>query len=170
MGRGSYLGGSTIIGPYTRWSDADSVPIKTKPKKEPQSPLNEIRLNFLHLVIDSELNGSILTSIPAKSRASLSKEVDNKGGIEKWARAQPLYQELKATKLKKRKRRESKRQPANTSNHDLSRPIAALQKRIDANKELIKKATKQIEEDEGLIQHIIHESKKAEYPEQTTVS
>lgn len=160
MGRGSYLGGSTIIGPHTNWSDRDGIPVKTKTKKKPQRTLKQTKLDFLNLVIDSELNGERITSIPSKSKATLTKLVNEKGGIEKWAKAQPQHKELKAEKLKKRKKKESKSQSVNFPNDNLSLSITALEKRINENRDAINGAKRQIEEDESLIQHIIGESKK----------
>lgn len=104
MGRGSYLGGSTIIGPRTNWSDDGFTPVKKSKKKQQQQirTLTQIKLDFLNLVIDSELNGALISSIPKKSRKFLEKKVSEKGGIERWAKSQPQYNELKDKKVKRK--------------------------------------------------------------------
>lgn len=160
MDRGSYLGGSTIIGPGTNWSDNELTPIKTKKNKKTSRTSKDLKLAFLNLVIDSELNGSAITSIPNKSKAALTKLVNEKGGIQKWAVSQSQYEELKIKKLKNKKSKEKKLKSSISANNDLSASISALETRIKNNKDLIKKAEEQIEEDEQLIQHIISESKK----------
>ena len=98
MGRGSYYGGSTIIGPGTNWSDDQLTPPKSK--KKTKRSFKKIKIDFLNLVVDSEINGNILTSIPKKSKEALSKLVRDKGGIKKWAESQPQYKEVKTKKLK----------------------------------------------------------------------
>ncbi len=110
MGRGSYLGGSTIIGPRTNWSDDDTIWPNDKiiSKKKTKRSLKQIKLDFLNLVISSELDGTIITKIPKKSKAALSKLVHDKGGVQNWAESQPQYEKLKAKKLKKKKLKEER--------------------------------------------------------------
>ena len=123
MGSGTYLGGSTVVSNGWTWSGKSGL---ARPKKKKQttkhrdsikisfrklSKLSDIELNFLHLVIDSELNNSVITKINKKTLHELGGKIEKKGGIEQWAQSQPQYNELKNIKIKRKAKKVAKQKP-----------------------------------------------------------
>ena len=149
MGKGNYLGGSTIVGPYTKWSDGTPPPKKKRSK--------EVRNQFLVFIIESELKGYTVTSIPdAFSRFSTS--VRESGGVHKWAKSQPKYDEIKSLIIQKYENKKFSNTSANTN--DLLASIAKIEARIRVNKEIAEKARLEIERDEQMINNIISDCVK----------
>lgn len=153
MGRGSYYGGSTIIGQYTDWSDNGSKKRPVKKNKKSQPSLKESKINFLSLVIEAELNGLTLPPIPKKSDKILRQLIDEKGGVEKWAKSQPNYEKLKDKKIKRKRLKKAKKLTTQLKPQDLVN-ISQFENRIAFNRQLIEKAQKQISQDQAEIKKI----------------
>ena len=157
MGRGSYIGGSTIIRPGSDWFGGHDDKV-TKPKKSSKRnkrvpTLAEMKLNYLHDVITAELKEKPIPSISKKSQKSLKPLVDSAGGAKKWAESQPQYKALKDSKRKKFIKRglisdtpNAQKSTQKLSNDHKSRDeaIKALQKKIDDELLIIDKANKAI--------------------------
>jgi len=118
MGSRSYLGGSTVVNGGWVWSPGSGL---SRPKKKKQisrngdsrkilSKLSDIEFNFLHNVIDSELNNIVIKKINKKTMCTLGEEIEKKGGIEKWAKSHPQYYEFKIIKIKRKEKKSSKEQ------------------------------------------------------------
>lgn len=106
MGRGDYLGGSTVIGPRSGWfSGVGRASSKTVPSKSGTiSHLRaEHRLHYLHAVIQAEITGKTPPAIPKKAKANLQALVDAKGGPLAWARSQAEYLQFRDKKMRKQK-------------------------------------------------------------------
>lgn len=120
VGRGGYLGGSTVIGPRSGWfSGVDSwrgdrkavkkggsrPNRKTVTKEPPAEPktlnFDSLRKAFLHGVLDATLRGQALPNIPKKARPRLEVEVAHAGGAAAWARRQPDFEVYLKRKRKK---------------------------------------------------------------------
>jgi selenocysteine lyase/cysteine desulfurase len=56
-------------------------------------------------VIDVELSGLVMTTIPKSVVKHLGKSIETKGGIHEWAHAQEIYTSMKAKKLRKKEKR-----------------------------------------------------------------
>ena len=100
MGRGSYIGGHTVIGPGSDWFARDGG----KSKKRTRSPTpKQLILEYLRGVIRCELEGKDIPS-PYKQVAPLiESQVVEKGGALAWAQAHSDYERLR-TKEEKRQR------------------------------------------------------------------
>jgi hypothetical protein len=152
MGRGSYLGGGTLVGPRS-WSSFDPAQdnatylttrgkkkqrskafIKQKPKglvkQQSIVSLKEIRLSLLHNVILSEIRKLPLPKkMPRPYRTELTKEVTDSGGLLAWAIKQPEYEPLREKKLNKRATTETG-SPAGPANVGSKNPNAGIGKKV----------------------------------------
>ncbi|MBX5131260.1 hypothetical protein HJB80_00930 [Rhizobium lentis] len=108
MGRGDYLGGSTVIGPRSGWFSGVGRPSsKAVPSKSGSTShlRAEHRLHYLHAVIQAEITGKTPPAVPKKAKASLQALVDAKGGPLAWARSQAEYPQFHDKKLRKQKKK-----------------------------------------------------------------
>lgn len=121
MGKGGYLGGSTVVGPLSGWftgvgvprsgakpSVTKSSPTKPpvpKPKKAAKGPkpadLDALRVAYLHTILDAQFRQQPLPNAPRKARAYLESQVQKAGGALKWARSQPEFEKFVEKKRKK---------------------------------------------------------------------
>ncbi|WP_257098577.1 hypothetical protein, partial [Pseudovibrio flavus] len=132
MGRGSYIGGSTIIYPGSDWFSypGRSTTIKpSKPRKGQKSApsgtnishnktleIDVERNRYLHTVIDSELRGEKTPNISKRSSLAFTKQVSRYADGLQWARSQPEYIDLKTKKEKKREKRLRKQETGKVQN------------------------------------------------------
>lgn len=108
MGRGDYLGGSTVIGPRSGWfSGVGRGSAKTVPSKSGTTGhlRAEHSLHYLHAVIQAEITGKSPPAVPKKAKANLQALVDAKGGPLAWARSQAEYHQFRDKKLRKQKKK-----------------------------------------------------------------
>lgn len=108
MGRGDYLGGSTVIGPRSGWfSGVGRASSKTVPSKSGSTShlRAEHGLHYLHAVIQAEITGKTPPAVPKKAKANLQALVDAKGGPLAWARSQAEYHQFRDKKLRKQKKK-----------------------------------------------------------------
>ncbi|WP_152976047.1 hypothetical protein [Ensifer adhaerens] len=128
VGKGGYLGGSTVIYPGGRWSSdplnfpdranshkaAPSRPKKAGPRKNGLTDeakalavvFEAQRLSYLHSIVDAFIRrASSFPAAPKKARNVLAAQVAKAGGEMSWARMQPEFLKLAE---KKRKRHEKK--------------------------------------------------------------
>lgn len=92
MGRGSYLGGHSIIN--TNRKSPEQVK-KEKVKRE------KAKRNLLNVIIDAELDGRNLSKV-SRTYKSFYKTISSRGGPHEWAKAQADYQKIKARKIRKK--------------------------------------------------------------------
>ena len=127
MGKGGYLGGSTIIYPGGRWSsDPLNFPDRANGHKKAPTRAKKAgsrngvtddatalaavfeahRLSYLHSILDAFIRkASSFPAAPKKARNLLAAQVIKAGGEMSWARKQPEFLKLAE---KKRKRHEKK--------------------------------------------------------------
>ena len=117
MGRGTYLGGSTIIGPRSGWfsgiGQTSAVKLTTK-TSSPNNKINAHRIHYLHAVARAEVAGETPPHLSKKAKNALQTIVTAAGGPAAWARAQPEY-----TKFRERakRRREKDYKLSEQANH-----------------------------------------------------
>ena len=97
MGKGSYLGGHSIIN--TNRKSPEQLK-KEKVKRE------KAKRNLLNVIIDAELDGRNLSKV-SRTYKSFYKTISSRGGPHEWAKAQVDYQKLKARKIKRRNKQQS---------------------------------------------------------------
>lgn len=109
MGSSSYLGGSTVVNVGLAWSDNSGLSKSKKKTPKQIERLNRIRFDFLRNVIQAEINGIVIKKIKKiNQRVALGVEIERAGGIEKWAKSQPQYNELKSLKIKRKAKKAAK--------------------------------------------------------------
>ena len=141
MGRGSYLGGCTIIGPGSSWFSNSKGKVKKSSKLKKPQPLPQVKLNYLHLVIDAEIRGYTPPRVPKNSKAMLESAVVSAGGALDWARKQSQYEALKERKKKKFLKKKKKLDTTDSSpserppSSSIRLAIEGIEKRIVGNTE-----------------------------------
>jgi len=160
MGRGSYLGGCTIIGPGSSWfSNSKRKSQKPSKSKKQQTPA-QAKLNYLHLVVDAEIRGRTLPKVPKKTKGMLESAVARAGGALDWARKQTQYEDVREKKEKKLIKK--KKKLANSTNAPSERPparnirltIEDIERRIAENTEQLEKLRSDIKKDQVLLKRL----------------
>lgn len=104
MGRGSYLGGHTVVGPRSGWFTGvgkRDAPTPGNNRKGAKPSLTVMKVNYLHQVIAAELRGQPVPPIPKRHQSKLEPLISAAGGPLLWARSMPEYESFKAKKQKK---------------------------------------------------------------------
>lgn len=122
MGKGGYLGGSTVVGGFG-WSSVDPAAVGTwqkagklekrpatpavyarpqKPQKQKRPPsFDTLRVTYLGAVIDAALRAHLTPPFPRAAQEELEKAVKKAGGASEWARAQPEFKAMYEKKQRK---------------------------------------------------------------------
>ncbi|SFJ97716.1 hypothetical protein SAMN04488518_101567 [Pseudovibrio ascidiaceicola] len=104
MGRGSYLGGSTILHAGINWNpEKTSSPAKRKKKKrkkpaQSSEAIEKARDRLLKNVISAELSG-VQAGMPSSCSQALKDDVRQFPSLLKWASAQQNYRLYKRQQL-----------------------------------------------------------------------
>lgn len=110
MGRGTYLGGSTIIGPRSGWFTGVGQPPATMRSAKTSSPISKKeahRIHYLHAVARAEVAEKTPPPLSKKAKATLQTLVTAAGGPSAWAKAQPEYTKFR-DRAKRRQENNSK--------------------------------------------------------------
>lgn len=109
MGKGSYLGGHTILGRYSDWfsgyssrTSGSKTAENTGSRKKIQ-PVNasKIERDYIHQVAHAIANSNQIPRIPKKIRKQIEPVVKKLGGIEAWARSRENFDAILKNKKKK---------------------------------------------------------------------
>ncbi|RST88324.1 hypothetical protein EJC49_01090 [Aquibium carbonis] len=119
MGKGGYLGGSTVVGGFG-WSSVDPAAVgqwqkEGKQEKRPGTPVvhtrrkgqkrpasfDTLRITYLGAVIDAALRAQLAPPFPRAAQEELEKAVQKAGGASEWARAQPEFKAMYEKKQRK---------------------------------------------------------------------
>ncbi|EGN75893.1 hypothetical protein A28LD_0381 [Idiomarina sp. A28L] len=103
MGKGSYLGGSTIVSRSDRdkeekIEERDRAFLDPRWRAKKKNRLNDTQSpaeQFLQIVLDNERRGTPLAPVPKNLRRYLPNVEDNEESIKKWAVSHPRYRLLK---------------------------------------------------------------------------
>lgn len=177
MGKGGYLGGSTIIYANGHWKGSrlgDGFAASHRPRPKPPVHVSKqaveqaqkrdtARVSFLHRVLDAALvDVKKLPTPPTKYADSIGKNVEAAGGVLNWAKQQPEFTQFLEKKRKKQKKRQEKtgigglphpgmhKQKRIKDDADRLERLVLLQKKAICEKELSRISIRLAELDRGL--------------------